>query len=81
MEYGKATNKNALSMSRQMVPKLSWLTFGIFAAGILRKDDSHLSPVVSLLPLVMPGDRYVVAVVLCSNCKVPYKSGINYCTV
>lgn len=25
-------------------------------AGILKKDESHLSPVVSLLPLVMPGD-------------------------
>ena len=47
-----------------MVSKLSWLLFEIFAAGILRKDDSHLSPVVSLLPLVMPGDRYVLAVAL-----------------
>lgn len=25
-------------------------------AGVLKKDESHLSPVVSLLPLVMPGD-------------------------
>ena len=37
--------------------KVYRLNFVISTAGVLRKDESHLSPVVSLLPLVMPGDR------------------------
>ena len=36
------------------------LYFHISSAGVLRKDESHLSPVVSLLPVVMPGDRSVM---------------------
>lgn len=30
------------------------------SAGVLKKDESHLSPVVSILPIVMPGDRSVM---------------------
>ena len=36
---------------------LSYNSCLLFTAGVLKKDESHLSPVVSLLPLVMPGDR------------------------
>lgn len=34
--------------------------FQISSAGVLKKDESHLSPVVSILPIVMPGDRSVM---------------------
>ncbi|XP_020612884.1 WD repeat-containing protein 60-like, partial [Orbicella faveolata] len=53
-----------------MMPSFSRVSFGdseiilrpptFSTAGVLKKDESHLSPVVSLLPIVMPGDRHML---------------------
>lgn len=40
--------------------ELCSLQLSFSSAGVLKKDESHLSPVVSILPIVMPGDRSVM---------------------